>query len=110
LGAYRENRAALLCPEVFLGHSLFQLPGGNATVKSMSIRAAVRYLEQGDWEKAHAIAQADKSELGAWAHAIVHLQEGDVDNARHWFGQARRPFSQDMNAELRALALASDES
>ena len=75
----------------------------------MSIRAAVRHLEQGDWEKAHLIAQADKSELGAWAHAIVHLQEGDVDNARYWFGQARRPFSADMRAELAALARAIAE-
>ncbi|HEY1535796.1 MAG TPA: hypothetical protein VGF76_17370 [Polyangiaceae bacterium] len=76
----------------------------------MSIRAAVRYLEQGDWQKAHAIAQADKSELGAWAHGIVHLQEGDVDNARYWFGQAGRPFSQDMSAELKALSLALGDS
>jgi hypothetical protein len=72
----------------------------------MSIRACVRHLEQGDWEQAHAIAQAEKSQLGAWAHAIVHLQEGDIDNARYWFGQARRQFSQDVTAELRALALA----
>ena len=76
----------------------------------MSIRTAVRYLEEGDWEKAHAIAQADKSELGAWAHAIVHLQEGDVDNARYWFGQARRRFSEDMSAELKALGLALGDS
>jgi hypothetical protein len=76
----------------------------------MSIRAAVRYLEQGDWQKAHAIAQADKSELGAWAHGIVHLQEGDLDNARYWFGQAKRPFSQDMSAELEALSLALGDS
>jgi hypothetical protein len=77
---------------------------------AMSLRAAVRHLEQGEWEKAHAIAQDDNSALGACAHGIVHLQEGDVANARYWFGQATRPFSKDVNAELKALALAVGES
>ncbi len=72
----------------------------------MSLRAALHHLEQGEWEKAHAIAQADDSPLGAWVHAIVHVQEGDLSNARYWFGQAGRAFSKDIAAELRALSSA----
>jgi Tfp pilus assembly protein PilF len=72
----------------------------------MSLHAALSYLEQGAWEKAHTIAQADDSRLGAWLHAIVHVQEGDHENARYWYQQARRPFSKDIPGELRALRAA----
>jgi hypothetical protein len=72
----------------------------------MSLHAALRHLEQGHWEQAHSIAQADESRLGAWVHAIVHVQEGDLDNARYWYQQAHRPFSEDITEELRALGAA----
>ena len=72
----------------------------------MSLRVALGHLERGDWQKAHAIAQNDDSALGAWLHAIVHVQEGDLDNARYWFGQARRPFSPDIQSELSAFTRA----
>ena len=74
----------------------------------MSLRAAARYLARGEWEKAHGIAQEDESALGAWAHGIVHLQEGDLDNARYWYGRARRAFPSpvDALAEVKALTAA----
>lgn len=76
----------------------------------MSLCTAVRHLAEGQWEKAHVIAQADESALGYWVHGIVHLQEGDVGNARYWYGRARRPFppgaAADVAAELAALTLA----
>jgi hypothetical protein len=74
----------------------------------MSLVVAAQYLAQGEWEKAHSIAQADDSALGAWAHGIVHLEEGDLDNARYWFGRARRPFPStvDIPGEVAALAAA----
>jgi hypothetical protein len=54
---------------------------------------AVSFLEKGDWHSAHEIVQKDEdSPLACWAHGIVHLMEGDVSNARYWYGQARRPF------------------
>ena len=76
----------------------------------MSLRTALRFLEQGDWEQAHPIVQADDSALGSWAHGIVHLQEGDVENARYWLRQAGRAFSSDIAAELSALAQAIRDS
>ena len=45
---------------------------------------------KGDWEKAHQRAQAEASSAGAWVHAYLHRKEGDLDNARYWYGRARR--------------------
>jgi hypothetical protein len=28
---------------------------------------------------------------GAWIHALLHLVEGDLSNARYWFAEAGRP-------------------
>jgi hypothetical protein len=36
---------------------------------------AVRHLEHGEWEAAHAIVQKDASAVGCWAHGIVHMLE-----------------------------------
>ncbi|MBM3366806.1 MAG: hypothetical protein FJY43_00750 [Betaproteobacteria bacterium] len=50
-------------------------------------------MERGDWQAAHAIVQCDEdSPLSCWAHGIVHIQEGDLPNARYWYGEAKRPF------------------
>ena len=51
---------------------------------------AIELLEQGDWEAAHSIVQADDTETGAWAHGIVHMMEGDRRNAGYWYGRAGR--------------------
>ena len=46
--------------------------------------------------------QVDESAEGSWLHAIVHLLEGDVGNARYWFAQAGRKYSADAAAEIKA--------
>lgn len=54
---------------------------------------AISYLESGDWQAAHEIVQQDEeSPFACWAHGIVHLMEGDVPNARYWYGLAKRKF------------------
>ena len=77
----------------------------------MALGTAIRYLKQGDWERAHAIVQADESPFGCWAHGIVHLMEGDVGNARYWYRRAHRSYPADSDAatELAALATAWKE-
>jgi hypothetical protein len=73
------------------------------------LRDAVAHLEQGDWQAAHAIVQQDEeSPLACWAHGIVHVLEGDLGNARYWYGAARRPFPKDYSvaAEIAALKAA----
>jgi hypothetical protein len=70
----------------------------------MSLQGAIAHLSRGEWQKAHDIVHGDESPLACWTHAIVHLQEGDVDNARYWFGRANRRFSTDAAAQLESLA------
>ena len=66
---------------------------------------AVRHLEAGDWEAAHMLVQKDETSLGCWAHGIVHLIEGDFDNAKYWYRKAHRalPHGNTANAEIAAL-------
>ena len=65
----------------------------------------VRYLEAGEWKAAHLLVQKDASSLGCWAHGIVHLVEGDLDNAKYWYRRAHRalPDGNTANAEIAAL-------
>ena len=67
---------------------------------------ALAHLEQGDWQAAHLIVQHLDSLEGCWIHGIVHLMEGDLDNARYWYRRANRPFSGDVAAEVAAVRLA----
>ena len=59
---------------------------------SESLGQAVELLAAGDWKKAHEIVQKDKSTLSSWIHGIVHILEGDLDNARGWYTRAERAF------------------
>jgi hypothetical protein len=52
---------------------------------------ALWHAGRGDWERAHRIAMSAKSRDAAWVHALLHRQEGDLDNARYWYRQAKRP-------------------
>lgn len=54
---------------------------------------ALWWMRKGDWERAHATAQADGTHEGAWVHAHLHRVEGDLDNAAYWYGQAKKPVS-----------------
>ena len=72
----------------------------------MPIGTAIRYLRKGDWQKAHPIVQEDESELGCWAHGIVHMLEGDLSNARYWYRRAHRVFPKDADAKAEIAALA----
>lgn len=67
---------------------------------------AVRLLENGDWRAAHEIVQKDEeSALACWAHGIVHLMEGDVPNARYWYGLAKRAFPENPSIAIEIAAL-----
>jgi hypothetical protein len=73
---------------------------------SSELRRAVALLEAGDWRAAHEIVQRDEATaLACWAHGIVHIMEDDLPNARYWYRQAKRPFSEPYSvpAEIAAL-------
>jgi hypothetical protein len=63
---------------------------------------------KGDWNKAHACAQADEeSPAGTWVHAYLHRKEGDLSNAGHWYRRAGRPVATtSLEAEWAAIAAA----
>ncbi|HUG35713.1 MAG TPA: hypothetical protein VML54_02115 [Candidatus Limnocylindrales bacterium] len=62
-------------------------PTGTGTLSS-----ALDHLAAGEWQKAHEIVQGDTSTLASWLHGIVHIIEGDLDNARGWYRKADRAF------------------
>jgi hypothetical protein len=69
---------------------------------------ALAHLAAGQWQDAHTIVQEDKSTLAAWLHGIVHIMEGDMKNARGWYGRAERAFPDppDAAAEIEAARAA----
>ncbi len=78
-----------------------------------TLNDAIRFLEDGDWQAAHGIVQKDSSSLGSWAHGIVHIMEGDMRNAGHWYGRAGRELPDasavaDEVAALKAKAQSRD--
>jgi hypothetical protein len=76
-----------------------------------SLLRAVEHLADGDWEKAHVIVQEDSSKLAAWLHGIVHTLEGDIPNARYWYGQAGRawPGPSHVKEEIQAARAAAQK-
>ena len=74
----------------------------------IDLNKAVALLSAGDWEAAHRIVQDDESALGAWAHGIVHMLEGDMANAGYWYRCADRslPGRESAETEIEALAAA----
>ena len=52
---------------------------------------ALWFDAKGDWEAAHAAAQADEGGAGDWVHAYLHRKEGDASNAAYWYRQAKKP-------------------
>jgi predicted negative regulator of RcsB-dependent stress response len=71
--------------------------------KRKTLQTALNHLDKGDWDAAHKIVQSDDSAEGCWVHGIVHVMEGDLDNARYWYGRAKRAFSDDAVKEILAV-------
>jgi hypothetical protein len=66
---------------------------------------ALWHAARGEWDEAHRIVMSAKSRDAAWVHAWLHRQEGDLDNARYWYRQAKRPeFSGPLEDEWAGIA------
>ncbi len=62
---------------------------------------------KGDWARAHACAQDDKTPTGARVHAYLHRVEGDLSNAGYWYNRAGAvPSTEPLTAEWESLATA----
>lgn len=61
----------------------------------------------GRWHDAHDVASDIPDPDGAWIHAHLHREEGDLANAGYWYRRARRsapPPSVSLDEEWRELA------
>jgi hypothetical protein len=70
---------------------------------------AVDLALAGDWEGAHRIAQDHEGDGTAnWIHAVVHRMEGDLGNARYWYGRCGRKLREEVSTdeELREIRKA----
>lgn len=59
---------------------------------STLLRQVVSHLRASDWTAAHQLVQQEDSPLSAWLHGIVHLQEGDLEDAEYWYDRGQQPF------------------
>jgi hypothetical protein len=78
---------------------------GGAASREALIRAVDLALS-GDWDGAHAIAQADEQNAAAcWIHAVLHKIEGDHWNSRYWYRRTAHGFEdfKDPQVELAAI-------
>jgi len=56
------------------------------------LRHVLDQMRLGRWIEAHNLVQSDDSDLAAWLHGILHIQEGDLEDAEYWYGKANRNF------------------
>jgi hypothetical protein len=78
-------------------------------VSPRELAEALRLAEQGDWHGAHGIVQRDEEDsLACWIHAVLHRQEGDLPNARYWYGRCGRRLREGVapEAELEEIRAA----
>lgn len=50
------------------------------------------HMRAARWREAHDLVQSDDSLLAAWLHGMLHIQEGDLEDAEYWYGKAGRHF------------------
>jgi hypothetical protein len=49
---------------------------------------ALQLDREGNWDRAHGIAQSVSSQNGSRVHAYLHRKEGDLANASYWYSRA----------------------
>lgn len=62
--------------------------------ESQQLLALLAQLQAGNWQAAHDGVQRHEGLLAAWLHGLVHLQEGDLEDAENWYDRAGRRFRQ----------------
>ena len=68
---------------------------------------ALWWAAKGDWDKAHTIVMGEEGADAAWVHAYLHRVEGDLPNARYWYGVARKSAATAaLDAEWSAIVAA----
>ncbi|MBB6579503.1 hypothetical protein HNP33_003616 [Comamonas odontotermitis] len=80
--------------------------------EQQQLLALLVQLQAGNWQVAHDGVQRHNGLLAAWLHGLVHLQEGDLEDAENWYDRAGRRFRQrvsfDEEMALLRAALQAD--
>ncbi|MDO5625860.1 MAG: hypothetical protein Q4G71_14355 [Pseudomonadota bacterium] len=58
------------------------------------LSAIAALMRTGQWHAAHDAIQHQDGLLAAWLHGLLHWQEGDLEDAEHWYDRAGRRFRQ----------------
>ncbi len=58
------------------------------------LRTILVLLQGGQWDAAHDKVQLQEGLLAAWLHGLLHLQEGDLEDAENWYERAGLRFRQ----------------
>jgi len=67
------------------------LPGSEPPAQLDAIARTLWFAKAGRWDDAHDLCQDLPDPAGAWIHAWLHREEGDLSNAAYWYARARRP-------------------
>lgn len=51
-------------------------------------------MRAGQWNAAHDAVQRHQGLLAAWLHGLLHLQEGDLEDAENWYERAGQRIRQ----------------
>src|SRR6266853_5238109 len=81
----------------YSGTPLFRLPLF-MTRPADKHRQVLAHLRRKEWDKAHTIVMGMRDKLAFRIHGLLHRIEGDLDNARYWYGRAAVPFGKSKNA------------
>lgn len=76
-----------------------------------TLHTVIAQMRSGHWIEAHNLVQSDDSELAAWLHGILHIQEGDLEDAEYWYDKANRHFRSrgTLEEELASLELTMNK-
>ena len=58
------------------------------------LQAILLLMQAGQWNAAHDAVQRHEGLLAAWLHGLLHLQEGDLEDAENWYERAGLRFRQ----------------
>ncbi|MDR2299430.1 MAG: hypothetical protein LBE30_13950 [Comamonas sp.] len=74
------------------------------------IREILMLMRTGHWNAAHDSVQHHEGLLAAWLHGLLHLQEGDLEDAENWYERAGLRFRQrgTLDQELTRFETALD--
>ena len=70
---------------------------------------ALWFARAGRWHESHDLCQDIPDPDGAWIHAMLHREEGDLGNAGYWYSRASRsapPATTSIEDEWTAIANA----